>query len=227
VSPIDTRSTSETFLSLMSHVEELIDAGRMGEARRILTQFLGRKDIDTRMLPALAGLYLRIGRTEAAVRTMKRAIAGRPEDAELHNSLGLIYASLGRECDSREEFELALSLDPANADALRNLAFILHRSGEHAEAYGLLVRCYRATPLSVELRLICGTLLELDGRLDEAANCYRDAMDLGGVSEQVERAAQRMFALGDDRPMLGFEEIVARLEAEHLGDDRIVTECRD
>ena len=39
-------------------------------------------------------------------------------------------------------------------------------------------------------------------------------MDLGGVSEQVERAAQRMFALGDNRPMMGFEEIVARLAVQ-------------
>lgn len=200
----------------MSHAEELIDAGRMREARRILAQFLGRKHLDPRMLPALAALYLRVGKPELAVRTMTRAIEEAPDDPELHNSLGLIFASLGREFDSRAEFERALAIDGANADALRNLAFILHRSGEPSAAYGLLVRCYRATPLSVELRLICGTLLELDGRLDEAANCYRDAMELGGVSEQVERAAQRMFALGDDRPALGFEEIVARLEAEHV-----------
>jgi tetratricopeptide (TPR) repeat protein len=195
----------------MSHAEELIDSGRVHEARRILTQFLGRKHLDPRMLPALAALYLRVGKPDLAVRTMHCAIEEAPDDAELHNSLGLIFASLGRENDSRAEFERALEIDPNNADALRNLAYILHRSGERPAAYGLLVRCYAATPLSVELRLICGTLLELDGRLDEAANCYRDAMELGGVSEQVERAAQRMFALGDDRPAMGFEEIVSRL----------------
>jgi tetratricopeptide (TPR) repeat protein len=197
----------------MSHAEELIDAGRVREARRILTQFLGRKHLDPRMLPALAALYLRVGKPEHAVRTMSQAIEDSPGDAELHNSLGLIFASLGREGDSRGAFERALAIDPSNADALRNLAFILHRSGERSEAYALLVRCFRATPLSVELRLICGTLLELDGQLDAAANCYRDAMDLGGVSEQVERAAQRMFALGDDRPVIGFEEIMAGLES--------------
>jgi tetratricopeptide (TPR) repeat protein len=199
----------------MSHAEELIDAGRMREARRILTQFLGRKHLGARMLPALAALYLRVGKPDLAVRTLNQAIEEAPGDPELHNSLGLLFASLGRELDSRLAFERALAIEPANADALRNLAFILHRSGERSDAYSLLVRCFEATPLSVELRLICGTLLELDGQLDEAANCYRDAMDLGGVSEQVERAAQRMFALGDNRPSIGFEEIIARLSAEH------------
>lgn len=201
----------------MSHAEELIDAGRVRDARRILTQFLGRKHPDPRMLPALASLYLRVGKSELAVRTMHQAIDEVPGEPEMHNTLGLIFAKLGRESESRAEFERALALEPTNADALRNLAYILHRRGECAAAYGLLVRCYTATPLSVELRLICGTLLELDGRLDEAANCYRDATDLGGVSEQVELASQRMFALGDERPTIGFEEIMARLEADHGG----------
>ena len=200
----------------MSHADELIDAGRVREALRILTQFLGRKHLEPHMLPALAGLYLRAGKPETAVRTMYRAIDDAPGDPELHNTLGLIFAKIGREIDSRCEFERALAIEPLNAEALRNLAFILHRSGERSAAYALLVKCFHATPMSVELRLITGTLLELDGELDDAANCYRDVTELGGVSEQVEHASQRMFALGDDRPAIGFEEIMARLEREHV-----------
>ncbi|MBC8144461.1 MAG: tetratricopeptide repeat protein [bacterium] len=200
----------------MSHADELIDAGRVHEARRILSQFLGRRHLDPRMLPALAALYLRVEKPEMAVRTMNQAIGEAPGDPELHNTLGLIFAKLGREGASRAEFERALEIEPSNADALRNLAFILHRSGERSSAYALLVRCFHAAPMSVELRLICGTLLELDGDLDDAANCYRDAMELGGVSEQVALATHRMFALGDDRPEILFEDIVAHLEREHV-----------
>ena len=78
----------------------------------------------------------------------------------------------------------------------------------------MLVRCFRSAPLSAELRLVCGALLELDGRLDDAANCYRDVMELSSVCEQVRLASQRLFFLGADRPEIPFEEVILRLEAD-------------
>ena len=210
----DSRSSEETFLSLFSHAEELIDAGRVKEARRLLAQFIERKHLDGRMLPALAALYLRIGKPDQAVAAMKSAIAELGAQPELLNTFGLLLASLGRERESREKFEEALRLDPTNSEALRNLAFALHRAGERPRAYAMLVRCFRSAPLSAELRLVCGALLELDGRLDDAANCYRDVMELSSVCEQVRLASQRLFFLGADRPEIPFEEVILRLEAD-------------
>lgn len=208
-------STQNTFFSLLSHAEELIDAGRVREARRLIAQFIERKHLDARMLPALAALYLRVGKPDQAVATMRGAIEQLGGHAELHNTFGLLLASLGRERESREQFEESLRLDPLNSEALRNLAFTLHRSGEQGRAYGMLIRCYHVAPLSAELRLVCGALLELDGKLDDAACCYRDVMELSPVCDQVNLASQRLFAIGAERPEKSFEEVIAALEEEH------------
>ncbi len=214
VGSTDSLLSEETFLSLLSHAEELIDAGRVREARRLLAQFIERKHLDCRMLPALAALYLRVGKPQQAVSTMGTAIEKLGAQPDLLNTFGLLLASLGKERESREKFEEALRIDATNADALRNLAFTLHRSGERPRAYAMLVRCFHSTPLSAELRLVCGALLELDGRIDEAVCCYRDVMELSSVCEQVGLASQRLFILGDDRPEMAFEDVMLLLERE-------------
>lgn len=210
----DYRSTADTFTSLLSHAEGLVNAGQVREARRFVAQFIERKHMDRRMLPTLAGLYLRVGKPEQAVGTMQRAIDELGTSADLLNTFGLLLASLGRERESRVQFEEALKLDSGNADALKNLAFALHRSGERSRAYALLVRCFYSTPLSAELRLVSGILLELDGRRQEAACCYRDAMELSGDCDQVRLASERLFRLGDEPCGLTFEEIIDRLKVE-------------
>jgi tetratricopeptide (TPR) repeat protein len=207
----NTGSINDTFFSLLSHAEELIDAGRVREARRLIAQFIGRKHLDVAMLPALAALYLRVGKPDQAVVTMRQAIEQLGGQAELHNTFGLLLASLGREAESREQFEEALRIDPVNSEALRNLAFTLHRAGERDHAYAMLIRCYHAAPLSAELRLVCGALLEMDGKLDDAACCYRDVMELSQVCDQVNLASQRLFAIGVERAARSFEDVMLEL----------------
>ncbi len=210
----DFRSTTDPFFSLLSHAEGLVNAGQVREARRFLAQFIERKHPDRRMLPALASLYLRVGKPEQAIGTMQRAIDELGTSADLLNTFGLLLASLGRERESRVQFEEALKLDASNADALKNLAFALHRAGERLQAYALLVRCFHSTPLSAELRLVTGILLELDGRRPEAACCYRDAAELSGDCEQVRFASERLFRLPQETGELTFEEIIDRLKSE-------------
>lgn len=211
-----TDPTGESFFSLLSHAEELIDAGRVRDARRLLAQFIERKQLDGRILPAVAALYMRVGKPEQAMLAMQKAIDQLGEQPELLNTFGLLLASLGREQESREKFEAALRLDSTNSEALRNLAFTLHRAGERADAYVMLVRCFHSTPLSAELRLICGALMELDGRLDEAVSCYRDVIELSSVCDQVRLASQRLFVLGADRPEIAFEDVMEKLERDGM-----------
>ncbi len=209
-------SSAENFVSLIAHVEELIDAGNLREGRRVLTQFFERKRLDSRMLPALAALYMRVGKPQQAIDTIRSAIEQVGPNSDLHNTMGLILASLGREKESRDQFEEALRLDEGNYDAMRNLAFSIHRSGDKPRAYALLIECYEAMPLSVELRLICGTLLELDGRIEEAICCFREVMELTTAYEQIRVASQRLCALGMDDSIESFEDVIAMLSSKYL-----------
>ena len=73
----------------------------------------------------------------------------------------------------------------------------------------------KASPLSVELRLICGTLLELDGRLHDAAVCYREVVELSTVAQQIRLASQRLLFLNASVGATdGFEDVIAKLVEE-------------
>jgi len=206
-------SSRETYLSVLSHAEELLNAGRLREARRLVAQFVERKEFESAMLPALAGLYLRIGKPEQAVATMREAIEKVGPNSDLANTFGLMLAALGRDAESRQQFEEALRLDADNTEALRNLAFTLHRAGERDRAWRLLVQCYKVRPLSAELRLVCGALFELDGHHDKAVCSYRDVLELVGLGEQMRMAATRLVALGAPEQTLAFEEVMEAMAA--------------
>jgi len=165
------------------------------EARRLIAMFVDRRSVNPRMLPALAAIYVRIGRVDNAIEAMTRALEALGKSVDLLNAYGLLLASVGRVQESRSHFDEALRLDSGHPDALRNLAFAYHRLGERRRAYGLLVQGYLASPASLELRLVCATLLELDGHLPEAAACYRDVVETSTVSAQFELAADRLARL--------------------------------
>lgn len=202
------------FLSLLSHAQELVDADRVHEARRLLAQFVERKLVDARMLPVLAALYLRVGKPRKAIATMRDAVKQLEPSAEVLNTFGLLLSTIGREQESREQFEEALKLEESNPEVLRNLAFALHRAGEHDAAYTMLVRCYDAAPLSAELRLIWGTLCELDGAIDDAICCYHDVIELSSVSEHVQLVSERLLRFDNQETSTTFEEIVARMRPD-------------
>ena len=72
------------------------------------------------ILLALAWALFRLGRTEEALQTIRRAVALIPSpEAEILEHYGDIAASAGQKEEARKAYEQALKLKPANADSLR------------------------------------------------------------------------------------------------------------
>jgi non-specific serine/threonine protein kinase len=61
---------------------------------------------------------LAVKRFEAAREMIERELEKRPEDARLHSSLGVIYASLERKSEAIREAEAGVALCPVEADAM-------------------------------------------------------------------------------------------------------------
>jgi TolB-like protein/Tfp pilus assembly protein PilF/predicted Ser/Thr protein kinase len=116
--------------------------------------------------PQLAGwIYYLMGETERAMRAFESArvmleeeLAKRPDDARIHSSLGLVYASLGQNEKAIEEGLLAVELDPVSRDALsgpyrvQDLAHIYAIVGDQDAAleqieYLLSIPCSMSVPL--------------------------------------------------------------------------------
>lgn len=66
--------------------------------------------------------------------SLKEAIQLDPENAQFHNTLGLVYLNLGRPVDGQAEIQAALDLDKNNADYHHNLGIALAQQGKFEEA---------------------------------------------------------------------------------------------
>lgn len=107
----------------------LADAGRFEEAvqdfRRAAAEMPNDKVVlehYSAALDALAESQVAGGQFESAAITLKEALRLQPRDSALHNRRGAILLRMGRRDEARGEFESALSLDPGNEEARRNLA---------------------------------------------------------------------------------------------------------
>ena len=80
--------------------------------------------------------HLAGNRYHQAVVALERARAQDPDKASIREALARAYYSAGRPDSAREEFEVALEIDPANDYAHFGLALCLERTGELAVARG-------------------------------------------------------------------------------------------
>ena len=65
---------------------------------------------------------------------LKEAIQLDPDNAQYHNTLGLVYLNLGRPTEGQAEFQTAVDLDKSSPDMEHNLGISLAQQESSAEA---------------------------------------------------------------------------------------------
>ncbi|MBN1825132.1 MAG: DUF2723 domain-containing protein [Candidatus Eisenbacteria bacterium] len=185
--------------------KEGFDARRDYTARRFAVSYLSRWYDHYRTVgdgEGMAGVAARIAEAGRGLR-------------ETHLALGQGIAASGDTAAAVAELERSLAVDPDYAPARRDLADLLLAWGEHERA----CREYRLLAERAEGRagdwLNLGNALLVDGRRDEAAEAYRDAMDAGdGDSTALVGAAAGYNRLGDHS---GQAEALERLRRTRPG----------
>lgn len=97
-------------------------SGKADLALQEFTQALKLNPRDPDALLGMAGAYERMGRTQDAEDTFKRAAALRPDYWDGYNILGLFYVRQHRYTDAIAQFQHVIELTPDNAMAYNNLA---------------------------------------------------------------------------------------------------------
>ncbi|MGE5530878.1 MAG: tetratricopeptide repeat protein, partial [Bacteroidota bacterium] len=69
-----------------------------------------------------------------------------PKSFLAHNNLGAVYTTLGKLPQAAEQFELALQIEPDDADTLINLGMLLSRMGKNERAKELLEKGLQQRP---------------------------------------------------------------------------------
>ncbi len=109
-----------------------------------------------------------------------------------HSVLGSVYLDAGRQQDAIREFQQAMNLAPANADAPRRLAEVYNTMGRFKEAEDLYIRSTQARPTDWYGYLLLGLFYyererypEAEAALNQAKTLTPDndlvRTDLGGV----------------------------------------------
>ena len=119
---------------------------------------------------AYAASHADVVRARSLAEQQHRKIAGSaylgavvPESADVHNTLGITFATKGRMEEAIAEFRLALRLDPESAATHWHLGAALASRGARQEAAELLRRSVQLDPNNPQARHDLETVLALEG----------------------------------------------------------------
>lgn len=148
---------------------------------------------DQRVMVVLAGYLAASGALPKALGLLDAVIAAHPDDAEAHNSAGVVAMRMGQHDRARQAFRRVLELDPTSATAYANLGADALSSGDLQGAVGDLTRA-----------------LELDPR--QYTVLYNRAMALDGLGRR-EEARRDMARFINEAPAERYAPDIARFRA--------------
>lgn len=117
---------------------------------------------------ALGDVALSAGDLPAAAVHYHDAMKHLPENAALHERLGMICMQLGRETDALREFKAAVELEPSDADLQMRIAPYFWASGYRKEAAACVERIAAAKPKDPAVRRRAAELFEASGERGKA-----------------------------------------------------------
>lgn len=160
-------------LQAASQLLQQRDAARMLQALQpVLAESPGNPD--ALRLQAIA-LQL-AGRNEEAIATIGKALAARPDDAVLLNTLGGVLSETGRSDAALAAFRRACELQPDLASAWCNLGMVLQSRGAIEEARSAFARALEGEPRHALARTGLANTLKMLGQGAEAATEYRTVL---------------------------------------------------
>ena len=118
------------------------------------------------------------GELESAISHYKNALKIRPELAEAHCNLGVVYKSLGDSKNAVECYENALRINPDYLDAHMNFGLCLMESGNLVRAENCFKKVIGINPKDSAARVNLGNIHLAKLELDTASDYYKSAFEL-------------------------------------------------
>jgi Flp pilus assembly protein TadD len=177
-----------TCMEALEVARERFRAGDYAAAERVCRQTLGREPDNVDAIYLLGMIANQVGRADAAVELISRAIAFRPAAGEMHASLGLALQNLGDPARAAESYRRALALKPDHMGARHNLGAMLERMGRLREAAEVFREVVRLAPGHALAHTNLGSALADLGELDEAIVNLRRGVALAPAEPEAHTA---------------------------------------
>jgi tetratricopeptide (TPR) repeat protein len=194
----------------------LVRSDRAAEAEAIFSGLLSAHGQNPELNVVLAQAHAQQGDFEAAIESVKRALQAKPDVADAHATLGIIYLRQGRLKEAADALEAGLKLHPRDIRAKHTLAMVHDMDGRYDEAVSLLRSVLRERPDHADARYLLGKILLAQGKATDAVDQLETAVRLApedanihyqlaqayqklGRAEQAERQFARYRELKDRR----------------------------
>ncbi|HZW34860.1 MAG TPA: tetratricopeptide repeat protein [Isosphaeraceae bacterium] len=152
-------------------------AGNLPQAAQLCRQIV---QADARHVDALHLLGVIAGRTGQDARALDYLTAAlrlKPDFADAHNSLGMVYVNQRKLAEAAASFRQAVRVKPDYAVAHNNLGNALRELGELAASVASFQEALRLQPDYAVAHFGLGIALQVQGKLSEAAEHYQRAVD--------------------------------------------------
>ena len=151
-------------------------AGRLADAERIYWQILQADPANADALHLLGAIAHQVGKHEACVELLDKALAIDPGRGTVSSNRGLALHELGRYDEALASYDKALSLMPGYAEALYNRGITLQKIERYPEALDSYDRALAIRPDYPEALGNRGLVLQELMRYDEALDSYDRAL---------------------------------------------------
>ena len=179
---------------------DLFNEGHYKKALKIFEDLLarhgGEEDLDTTTVElfaceshvALSRQRLNAGRIEEAIDEMEKAVALKPDFADLRFSLGSLHVDASRFDEAKKHFEHALRINPLFFKAKINLARALFNSGDGEQAAAIVKAAKDGCPNFYKDNLDnLIQMLKMDEDRDAIEQAFHEILEDRPSSAQVRR----------------------------------------
>jgi tetratricopeptide (TPR) repeat protein len=189
----------------------LMQEGRLVEAETLYRAILAEAPEHPGSHHLLGLVEQHLGRHQAALESIKRAIALNDGEPHYHNNLGTVYRSLGRLDEAVACYRHAAALKPDFAPALSNLGLALQQQGQLTQAQRALEQALQANPDYAGAWFNLGNVLVARGEHDKAIEHYRHALTLDPTHvEALNNLGAALTELGAfDEAALRYRQVLA------------------
>lgn len=184
--------------------------GNAKQALAMYAQILTREPDHAEALHLTGLLTSQMGRQEAALKLIQRAIAVNPLAAEYRANLGVVLDAMGQADEAIAAYRLAIELQPDLADAHMNLGHALGKQNRWAEAIAAYRTAVASRPDDPQTRNNLGAALYAAGRIDPAIAEFRKALELRpGSPDALNNLGNALFMKGElDWAIAAYENAV-------------------
>jgi predicted Zn-dependent protease len=173
----------------------LVRSGRAGEAEEIFSTLVAAHGDSPELNVVLGQAHAEQGDYDAAVQSLRRALALEPDVAEANAALGVIYLKQGHLADATRALEAELKTHPSDVRARVTLATVLDLDNHSDRAIAELRTVLAARPDHANARYLLGKILLAGGSIAPATEqleiAARLAPEDANVHYQLAQAYQK------------------------------------